>query len=343
MGVWDFVRDPASARLLVEFGRQRGVSEAQLLRRTGLKRAQLDDPQATVEATQELHLITNLLKALKQPPLLGWEVGLRYGFTTYGIWGYGLISSATLGDALQLALRFLPLTYAFTLISVGQVDEQIVLKLGEPEVDDGLKDFLVQRDMAAAARLIAEIAGPHFQISRILLTTAPVPMDQASALGSSTWGAKVEFGAHMNAIMIDSALLQTPLPNANALTAAMCQQLCMGMVERRRSRQGMAMLVRSYLQASCGNAVPDLGTMAKQLYVSERTLKRRLQAEGTSFRQILAEVRSQLAQDLLAEGALSVNEIAARLGFGDASSFSQAFKRWHGVAPSLQRSGPQGR
>lgn len=339
MSVWDFVRDPASVRLLVEFGESKGVSSAQLLKRTGLARQQLDDPKVELEASQELLVIANLMRALKYPPQLGWEVGLRYGFTTYGIWGYGLISSATVGEALRLALRFLPLTYAFTLISAGEADGQVILKFGEPDVDEDVRRFLTQRDMAAAARLISELVGNGFKLNRIMLSEAASDRKKESPRGkdSEMWGAVIEFGCHMNALVFDAAVLQVKLPNANPLTASMCQQLCMSLVEGRRARQGSATLVRSYLHVSCGNSFPDLPTMARHLYLSERTLKRRLQAEGTSFRQLQTEVRSQLAQDLLADGALSISEIATRLGFSDQSSFSQAYKRWHGVAPSVGR------
>lgn len=338
MSVWDFVRDPASVRLLVEFGEAKGVSSAQLLKRTGLERLQLDDPNVALEASQELLVIANLMRALKYPPQLGLEVGMQYGFTTYGIWGYGLISSATVGEALNLALRFLPLTYAFALISVGEVNGEVILKFGEPDVDEDVRSFLTQRDMAAAARLISELAGNGFKLNRIMLREPPPDRDRGRGQGREMWGAVIEFGCHMNAIVCDAAVLQVKLPNANPLTAAMCQQLCMSLMEGRRARQGASTLVRSYLQVSCGNNFPDLPTMARHLYWSERTLKRRLQAEGTSFRQLQTEVRRQLAQDLLSDGTLSISEIATRLGFSDQSSFSQAYKRWHGVAPSVERS-----
>lgn len=73
--------------------------------------------------------------------------------------------------------------------------------------------------------------------------------------------------------------------------------------------------------------------MAKLMNTSERTFKRRLSEEGTSFRSLLMEVRYAMAKELLESHSLSMRDIAERLGFSDASSFSQAFKRWHGCAP----------
>jgi AraC-like DNA-binding protein len=72
--------------------------------------------------------------------------------------------------------------------------------------------------------------------------------------------------------------------------------------------------------------------------ISDRTLKRRLQEDGTTFRALTAEVRGGQAKELLADDSLLLTDIAERMGFSDLSSFSQAFKRWYGVAPSALRS-----
>jgi AraC-like DNA-binding protein len=72
---------------------------------------------------------------------------------------------------------------------------------------------------------------------------------------------------------------------------------------------------------------------------SARTLKRRLQEDGTTFRTLLNEARSAMAETLLSDAHLTLTEIAERLGYSDLSSFSQAFKRWYGVAPQVYRAG----
>lgn len=82
----------------------------------------------------------------------------------------------------------------------------------------------------------------------------------------------------------------------------------------------------------------DRKDIAALLNTSERTLKRRLQNEGASFRDISNAVRKARAQALVAEGRLPMKEIAQTLGFSDLSSFSQAYKRWTGSAPSVARS-----
>ncbi|MDE2402814.1 MAG: AraC family transcriptional regulator [Burkholderiales bacterium] len=331
-----FVRDPASVRLLVQFGEQRGLAASALLRRTGLVLAQLSDPGVEVLPPQELQVIANLIRLTNNPPWLGLEVGLQYGFTTYGIWGYGLISSATVAEALARAMRYLPLTYAFSRIAVMQEGSSLVLGFGPPGVEEPLRSFLVQRDLAAATRLIADLTGPSFaQLVVRLAEAAPVSAAQRACLPDL--GAVCQFGASTSAILVDAAQLEHELPNANPLTASTCEQMCAALVERRRARHGTAELVRAHLAVTRGQVLPNLAQMAQLLYSSERTFKRRLEAEGTSFRQLLAQARQEHAQELLSDESLALDAIANHLGFSDASSFSQAFKRWSGAAPGQWR------
>ncbi|MGN8185955.1 AraC family transcriptional regulator [Burkholderia sp. 22088] len=337
MSFWDFTRSPASARLLVDFGDERGVPHATLLAGTGLANAQLDDPKVEVTAAQELRLTGNLLRALGRAPGLGFEVGLRYHFSAYGVWGYGLIASATARDALALAMRFLPLTYAFTVITYREEGSTCVLSFGAPELDGALSRFLVERDMTAAAVLLREIGGDAFELScfTVQATRAPsVPVPRIA-------GVEPVFSARANSLAFDRALLDRPLPHANPLTVSMCEQMCGQLLEARRARVGTSEMVRQYLGATPGPAPFSLEDMARLLNTSPRTLKRRLQEEGTTFRALLAQARGAMAETLLGDARLSLAEVAERLGFSDLSSFSQAFKRWYGVPPGAYRSAAQ--
>ena len=71
--------------------------------------------------------------------------------------------------------------------------------------------------------------------------------------------------------------------------------------------------------------------------MSERTLRRRLADAGTGYQALLDEVRQALAEEMLDTGVLSVEDVAQRLGYAEASSFIHAFKRWRGMTPSQYR------
>lgn len=94
--------------------------------------------------------------------------------------------------------------------------------------------------------------------------------------------------------------------------------------------------VEQHLLANLEQGEPTLTEVARQFEVSERSLRRYLSEEQTSFRECLQQVRQQLAQRLLTQ-ALPVNEVAYRIGFSDSSNFSRAFQRWTGLTPAQYR------
>jgi AraC-like DNA-binding protein len=85
---------------------------------------------------------------------------------------------------------------------------------------------------------------------------------------------------------------------------------------------------------------PLLDEVSAQCGVSPRTLMRQLRAEGNSFQALLDADRKQRAQWLLQQEHLSVEDIAAQLGYADTSNFSRTVRRWFGVNPRELRQGP---
>jgi AraC-like DNA-binding protein len=94
-------------------------------------------------------------------------------------------------------------------------------------------------------------------------------------------------------------------------------------------------VVRSRLRAS--TPIPALPAVVSALHLTQRTLQRRLDEEGTSYSALLAEVRLERATELMRRSGLQNDEIARALGFDDASAFSRAFKSWTGVSPRQYR------
>ena len=87
------------------------------------------------------------------------------------------------------------------------------------------------------------------------------------------------------------------------------------------------------MAAELGRGELSLERVAERLSMSPRTLRRQLQHQGTHYRGLLDEVRRELTERYLDQRKLSLGEVAARLGFADASAFSKAFRRWTGKSP----------
>ena len=88
---------------------------------------------------------------------------------------------------------------------------------------------------------------------------------------------------------------------------------------------------------SCSGDFPKLDAVAKCLCLGARTLRRRLQELGTSYQQILGEVRRELAIEYLRTSSLTVQEIAELLGYSEVTNFRRAFVRWVQVSPYQYR------
>jgi AraC-like DNA-binding protein len=336
MEFWNYPRSPAGALILVEFAGRHGISAAQMLEGSRLTQGELRAPDIEIAAAQELRVLTNLVKALGDPVRLGVEVGQEFHFATYGIWGLALVSRATGRDAIQFAMRFLPLTHAFTAISFQEHADRGVLSFAEPDLPAEVRDFIVARDMVAAALLMRENLGEdpgllHFDLK------AP-SRDPAAAPLPSVFSTPITCGAAANRIVIARTYLDRPLPQANPVTAAMAETLCRQRVEQQRRGLKTGAISHRFRSTYSDSAPGSLTAFARLANMSERTLKRRLQAEGTSFRALAAEGRRAQAEALLEDDTLTIGEIAEQLGFSDLSSFSQAFKRWTGLAPSSFRS-----
>lgn len=336
MHFWDFRRSVASIAVLVKFAQLKGLEADKMLAGSGVSSSQLELMHLEVSAGQELRVVQNLIRALGHNGL-GFEVGGCYHLSSFGLWGYGLISSATLKDAVKLALRFIQLTFAFSLIGFSENANGGTLTFGEPELDPVLTQFLIERDMAAALNLLHELTAKADGIERIEFRTRKLAFDDYPQKHQPEWPEyPLTFGCARNQILMSSTLLDYPLPQANPMTVAMCEQLCTELIQRRLQTATTSERVRQYLRVP-GVGCPDLPTMARMLHLSERTFRRRLSEEGTSYRDICAATRREMALEMLQNKSITMAEIGETLGFSDLSSFSQAFKRWTGLTATQCR------
>ncbi|MGI9288420.1 MAG: helix-turn-helix transcriptional regulator, partial [Pseudomonadales bacterium] len=114
-------------------------------------------------------------------------------------------------------------------------------------------------------------------------------------------------------------------------------QQCDEMLRTMKQRQGTARKVQKLMLEHSGN-FPRINDAAQQLHMSERTLRRKLAAENTSFQEVLNDVRYRIASEYLQSTMLSVADIADLLGFADPSNFRRAFMQWSGLSPAAYRS-----
>jgi AraC-like DNA-binding protein len=333
---WDARRGVATARVLVQLGTERGAGAEALLRNTGISRNQLDEPQAEIEAAQEIQLIRNLLIDTGHPADLGLVAGQRYRLGTFGMWAYALLGSHTLGEAIELSRRMLNQTFSLTRNVITQVGDHVIVTHHDEHLPPDVRQFVADRDRASIVMLQREVLGRPLPYVAFEMKH-PTP-DPVMAQRYAEWfGILPTFGATLHRSVLPASLMAERLPLPDPQVARQCENLCRSLVEARSQvRTGVAATVRNRLLRIPGQ-IPDMEEISAEMHMTSRTLRRHLTAEGATFRILLEEVRSTLAVELMSSARLTHAEIARRLGYSDVTTFIEAFRRWKGMPPSQYR------
>ncbi|MFA6299995.1 MAG: AraC family transcriptional regulator ligand-binding domain-containing protein, partial [Nocardioides sp.] len=146
---WGFPRSATAVLLLVEYAGSRGVGAGRALAGTGLRPEDLADGEVT--AAQELTVVRTLRGLLGE---VGVEVGERYRASTFGAFGYAMLASRTVLDAMELALRFIDLSFAFAIPRAEVVGDTVVITVDGGELPPDVRRFLVQRDTTAVVAVL---------------------------------------------------------------------------------------------------------------------------------------------------------------------------------------------
>ena len=157
-----------------------------------------------------------------------------------------------------------------------------------------------------------------------------------SACYRRAFNTPVTFDCEHNQLFLPAQVLDTPVRTANCTQHVVFQQQCEEILRGLNSVEETTTTVRQLLIQSAGDFL-DIDQVAKRLHVSERTLRRRLETESTSFRSILDEIRDLLSREYLAKTELTIADIAHLLDYAETVTFRRAFARWNGVTPSAYR------
>jgi AraC-like DNA-binding protein len=155
--------------------------------------------------------------------------------------------------------------------------------------------------------------------------------------------AKLRFGAPVLGFAFDRLFLDQPLPSADPNLHAMLVPYADQMLSALPSTAGVTANVRSLIGLQLADGGPDVARAASRLGMSLRTLARRLEAEGTTFRELVDDVRQQLALEYVGRRAATFSEISDQLGFSHVAAFHRAFRRWTGQTPLEYRRRARGR
>jgi len=329
---WAFERSVHSVRLMADFAVESGISYQTILKGTGLSQQQLLDPNMVVTGHQELQLIQNLVEQLGNRPTLGLEVGTRYHFTTFGPLGMALMSSASIREALDLALTYFSLTFAFTRFLVSDTNEGTRIEIDDEGIPSSVRQFIIERDAAALITVQRDLVQDNF-CQYLAFSFEPAGNFQAY---QNLFGVMPEFGSSKSFVLLDAQKINQKLQMANELILHTAEEQCRQILDKRQSQKKFINLVQQQLMGVRGE-MPSMEIVADRLHLNARTLRRHLASEGMTFIQIREEVRQVLAEQYLALPKASIEQIAEWLGYAEPASFIHAYKRWHGKTPHAVR------
>jgi len=263
-------------------------------------------------------------------------IGLRsasvYAPAHLGALGYAWQASLTLRKACSRLQRFIRVVNEKAVVDVEDKDGCMVvtLKLDTPSQSETVRDDTALATVTMMCRLVSD---DRFRLQGVNFKHFE-PRDIKPYF--EYFACKLNFNQDENQLLI-------PLPLADEVLAGANPELAMlndKVVTRRLAlldRNDIVARVQSELldQLPNGNVSDD--SVAAALYMSVRTMHRKLTEAKSNFRTLLVETRRNLAEQYILDNSLTLTEISLLLGFSEPSSFSRAYKSWTGTAPSEAR------
>jgi AraC-like DNA-binding protein len=302
-----------------------------LLRGTGLPVSILLPGDETALSGQEQLQILNNAQLLSGAADFGLRLGRRLAPTTHGPMGYLALSSPDLSSALCALRDFLPVRIPFAQLDL-KTDARWLrccLSIKLPASQEQRR-LLLECFASVIQSLVEAVLGRTLQEARFQFDFQRPDYHPAYRRYLHS---KVSFSRAENVILLPAKLAQVANACGDTRFHAIAQAMCQKLLEQGPvSPVSMAGQVRRLILSQPLGAVSEQD-VARSLYVSKRTLARRLQQEGTAYRQIRDQLLAELAVRHLRDSGLSVEATAALLGYHDAANFRRAFKRWLGQTP----------
>ncbi|MET4901172.1 helix-turn-helix domain-containing protein [Paenarthrobacter sp. CC6] len=293
-------------------------------------------PGSVVTGEQELAFQLKFVELTARRTDLWIEAGQGYSLASLGVHGLAIATAPTLTHWVEVVME-MDVAYAMAEFSSIHNSHGALTgaRIRHSEAPSELVAFSVYRDTVATVRGLTMLTakdpfpftGMHLPLEEVspeLVQMVPVP---------------ITLGAQEVRLEWDEQLSVKQLPFGDAFQHETYVRQAKDHLRQFQLEQDWTRSVVEAMKATPGTGVA-LGEVASMLNTSVRTLQRRLEQHGRTFRQLRGVARFELATDLLTSTNISVSEISRRLGYEEPASFTVAFKRWSGRSPSQYRVSP---
>jgi AraC-like DNA-binding protein len=320
-------------RHIVDLVKRWGVTAEALLGPLGIDEATLDDPGARMPIADVERIVRRSIELTGEAGL-GFYLALEMRISWHGYLGFAAMTAPTLREALVIAERYTPTRTSTMELRLLEEGDMASLVLDEREDLGDAREVVVVGLLLGIATIGDAITGAALTGHAELAMPEPPHFARFQHVFE-----RVRFAQPAHRLVFPSSQLDMRLtladPGALRLATERCEAELAALGFDQRASARLRALLTSTLQQTA--AAMNAEDAARALGMSGRTLKRRLADEKTSYSDILDDVRHKRALALLDDKRLTIAEIASRLGYADAPSFTHAFQRWTGQSPAAMR------
>jgi AraC-like DNA-binding protein len=252
------------------------------------------------------------------------------------MYGFAILSSPDFRRTMAFAVNYHQLAAPLVDVEILERGEYAVWTMAPipyPQVDAQLYKFIVELQVGVHVSLHRDIMGQMFRPSELHFTFG---RPRGAKKDVEVFDCPVRYGQPENELVFDVSWLNGKPNLGNEVTFSEVSQLCDRLLSELKLSAGLAGKVREIFLAGMGQPT-SVELVAGRLKMSSRTLRRKLKQEGTSFRELIDELRAHAAIKYVRDTDLTIEDIAFALGFSDAAAFRHAFRRWTKSAPHEYR------
>tara|TARA_R100000935_G_scaffold58864_1_gene98774 strand:+ start:8330 stop:9424 length:1095 start_codon:yes stop_codon:yes gene_type:complete len=313
------------------------ISAETVLNRTGLSLEEIRNPHTLTSVRQYLTACDNIIAAGAGLGV-AFEVGSRLHLSAYGMYGYALMCSPTMREFFDFAVRY-HLLATPTLRLGWRLEGDLAIweftEIYREVMSNDLRNFLIRQQMMQNFTHVRDVAGEDRTPVRALFGLAD---DGTATEDERMLECPCFYDQPVHELHYPASILDQAPELGNRLTRAMLEDTCDRLIGQAKMTSGVAGEVYQLLMLA-PNQFPSMESIALQIGMTERTLRRRLRGENRSYADIIDDVRKKLALEYLTTTRMSVDDIAWKIGFSDSSNLRRAVRRWTGQTINEVRQG----